>query len=129
MYVRGSGISHRSARSPRGILCASSSTRLSNIRLSILSDGPSLPIRGSRFVGIDSMRKLTTPGSVATEREQEESARSAMSSREAKEIEEAKEVKEVKEIKDKAPLILRLARWCEVSVPPLPSLPKPHLLP
>jgi hypothetical protein len=42
------------------------------------------------LVGIDSIRKLTTPGSVETDRVQEESARR----REIKEIKEAKDVKE-----------------------------------
>jgi hypothetical protein len=47
-------------------------------------------------VGIDSIRKLTTPGSVATLREQEEIESARRSSR---------EVMEVKEAKDKSPRI------------------------
>src|SRR5579864_8180884 len=119
MYVTGSGISQVSARSPCGILRVSSSTRLSKIRLSILSDGPSVPIRGSKFVGIDSIRKLTTPGSVATLRKQEEIESAKRSKREAKEVEE---VKEVKEAKDKSTCIT--LRRCGISVPPPPLLPK-----
>jgi hypothetical protein len=40
------------------------------------------------------MRKLTAPGSLLAEREQEESAKSPMSRREVKEIEDANEAKE-----------------------------------
>src|SRR3981189_3381275 len=87
-------MSQVSARSPCGFLCASSSTRLSKIRPSILSDWPSLPIRGSRLVGIDSITKLTTPGSVATVRAQEERKRSEDSRREVKDIKEVKDLAE-----------------------------------
>jgi hypothetical protein len=72
------------------------------MRLSILSDGPSVPIRGSKFVGIDSIRKLTTPGSVPALREQEESESARRSSRKGKDL---KEVEEIKEVKDKSPRI------------------------
>src|SRR5690242_20344802 len=57
---------------------------------SILSDGPSVPIRGSRLVGMDSIRKFTTPGSVGTERVQEQSEKK----REAKGIKDIKEMNE-----------------------------------
>src|ERR1700687_4732043 len=59
------------------------------MRPSILSDCPSVPILGSKLVGIDSIRKLTTPGSVWTEGLQEESARTRR-----REVKETKEVKE-----------------------------------
>src|SRR5579863_3936067 len=77
-------------------------------------------MRGSRLVGIDSIRKLTTPGSVRTVREQEESRR--RKKREVKEVKEAKEEKERQTLP---------RTFCpeEVSVPLLPSLPKPAPLP
>src|SRR5580658_7567251 len=77
-------------------------------------------MRGSKFVGIDSIRKLTTPGSVWTVREQEESRR-----RKEREGKEAKEVREEKERKT----ALNAFRLEEVSVPLPPSLPKPPPLP
>jgi hypothetical protein len=43
------------------------------------------------LVGIDSIRKLTTPGSVAIVREQDESASGRRSRREVRGIEEVKE--------------------------------------
>src|SRR5579864_4112338 len=78
---------------------------------SIRSDGPSVPIRGSRFVGMDSIRKLTTPGSVGTERVQEESEKR----------------REAKEMKEKPPRGARIdVRGCgplRPSPPPHPVLP------
>src|ERR1700738_496456 len=79
---------------------------------SILSEGPSVPLRGSRFVGIDSIKKLTTPGSVGTERVQEDSARTRI--REVNEIEDSKEVKEKtarsirRKVENSGPLFPRL---------------------
>src|ERR1700680_1462325 len=96
-------MSHVSAKSPCGFLCVSSSTRLSNIRPSIRSDCPSLPILGSRLVGMDSIRKLTTPGSVAMVREQEERRKIEERRREVK---EAKEVKDAEEVKEPSTVVL-----------------------
>src|SRR5579864_2408241 len=82
---------------------------------SILSDGPSVPIRGSKFVGMDSIRKLTTPGSVGTERVQEQSEKKR----------EAKETKDIKEMKEKP---RRGARSDERGCNPLPPSPPPRPL-
>ena len=41
---------------------ASSARRLEKIIPSTCSEKASVPMRGSRFVGIDSMRKTTVPG-------------------------------------------------------------------
>lgn len=92
-------------------------------------DTASVPIRGSKLVGIDSIRKLTAPGSVVTVREQDEIASARKSRREVKKIEEAKEVREVKEVKEKARPIMPRPRLGAVSDPPLLSLPKPPLFP
>src|SRR5579864_6403375 len=94
------------------------------MRLSILSDCPSVPILGSKFVGIDSIRKLTTPGSVATVREQDESESERR--REVKDVREAKEAKEAKEVK---PHPEPRPRLDEDSVHLFSPLPKPPLLP
>jgi hypothetical protein len=55
------------------------------------------------LVGIDSIRKLTTPGSVLTVREQDERA-----SRKRREV---KEVKEAKEVREKTPPVEPRPRW------------------
>src|SRR6202521_3302308 len=81
----------------------------------------SVPIRGSKFVGIDSTRKLTTPGSVLTVREQDES--------ESRRRREVKDVKEAKEVKEKTPHPELRPRLSEGCVPLLPLNPKPPLLP
>src|SRR5258705_9414610 len=86
---------------------------------SILSDGPSVPIRGSRFVGIDSIKKLTTPGSVGAERVQEESTRTRRR--------EVKEIKEIKEVKENPRRSARID--AQDSDPPLPLPPAHPLLP
>src|ERR1019366_7313065 len=78
---------------------------------------------------MDSIRKLTTPGSVATERVQEES-RKTERRREVKEIKEAKEVKEVEEKTPRATLRFGSASDPLLPLlPPLPLLPRPPPLP
>ena len=88
-----SGVSHFSAKSPRGILSAPSSTKLLKIKLSSRCETASVPIRGSKLVGIVSIKKLTTPGSVLKVREQEES-KNATEKMKVKDIKEALETKE-----------------------------------
>src|SRR4029077_5675555 len=68
-----------------------------------------------RLVGIDSIRKLTTPGSVLTLREHEASASGSRR--------EVKKIKESNEAKEKTPPVKPSQHLCGVSVPLLPSLP------
>src|SRR5882724_7543 len=55
MYVRGSGISHRSARPGATLKWVSRVSRSSKMRSSMRSDCASRPTRGSRLVGLLSM--------------------------------------------------------------------------
>src|SRR5579872_6070125 len=57
-YVCASGISHFSARSGARSRCSSRWRRLSKMRKSRCSEKASVPMRGSRFVGMDSRRKF-----------------------------------------------------------------------
>src|SRR5215469_6227037 len=69
MYVTGSGTSHRSARPGATFKSFPRESKSSKIRLSMRSDCASIPTRGSRLVGLDSMIMTSVFGSGLNEQE------------------------------------------------------------
>src|SRR5260370_22626912 len=62
--VSGSGVLQESAMSPWKFIWSSRSSRLPKRRPSIFCDWESVAKRGSRFVGLDSIRKVSDEGSL-----------------------------------------------------------------
>src|SRR5215467_13593003 len=69
MYVVGSGTSQRSAKPGATFKSFPRESRSSKIRLSMRSDCASIPTRGSRFVGLDSIIMTSVFGSGLDEQE------------------------------------------------------------
>src|SRR6516225_1129244 len=69
MYVCGSGISQLSAAPGTMLNCSSLRTRESNKRESMRSDCASVPTRGSRLVGLNSMHITSVLGAGRLEQE------------------------------------------------------------
>src|SRR5499427_10495594 len=69
MYVVGSGTSQRSAKPGATFKSFPRESRSSKIRLSMRSDCASIPTRGSRFVGLDSIIMTSVLGSGLDEQE------------------------------------------------------------